>query len=96
VYSVIAITGLGGHAFGSWRNRKTRAMWLHEFLPQQLENIRIMTYGYDSSLKDPNGANLTDYRRGFIEQLENARVNCPKRPLIFIGHSLGGILVLQV
>ena len=82
-YSVIAITGLAGHAFGSWRSRIAterpidRPMWLCDFLPERFPNARIMTYGYDSSLKEPNIANLTDYRRGFIQCLENYRHNCP-------------------
>ncbi|KAA8899139.1 hypothetical protein FN846DRAFT_960911 [Sphaerosporella brunnea] len=101
VADVIAITGLGGHAYGSWRSRTMtersvdRPMWLRDFLPVEIVGIRIMTYGYDSSLRNPNGSNLTDYRRNFIECLQNSRGNCPKRPIIFIGHSLGGILVVQ-
>jgi hypothetical protein len=83
MYSVIAITGLGGHAYGSWRSRAMmdrsvdRPMWLRDFLPLAVTGIRIMTYGYDSSLRTPNGANLTDYRRNFIECLQNSRGNCP-------------------
>jgi len=86
MYSVIAITGLGGHAFGSWRSRASatrpidRPMWLHDFLPEHFPDSRIMTYGYDSSLRNPNGANLTDYRRNFAECLRNARRDCPVCP----------------
>ncbi|KAA8913904.1 hypothetical protein FN846DRAFT_984689 [Sphaerosporella brunnea] len=60
VCRIIAITGLAGHALGSWRNRETHAMWLHELLPERVNSIRLMTYGYDSSLKDANRANLID------------------------------------
>ena len=82
VHSVVAITGLGGHAFGSWLSRTStkrpvdRPMWLRDFLPQRFPNARIMTYGYDS-LKESNGANITDYRRGFIQCLRNSRRQCP-------------------
>ncbi|KAF8537638.1 hypothetical protein BDD12DRAFT_930604 [Trichophaea hybrida] len=51
-------------------------MWLKDFLPRVVSNIRIMTYGYDSSLRKPNRANLTDYRRNFMEQLQNSRARC--------------------
>ena len=83
IHSVIAITGLGGHAFGSWRSRIPieypidRPMWLRDFLPKEFPNARIMTYGYDSSLRQSNGANITDYRRGFIQCLQNCRRQCP-------------------
>jgi hypothetical protein len=52
----------------------TQQMWLKDFLPKNVENIRIMTYGYDSSLMGGQGnARLADYRRNFIQQLENSR-----------------------
>ena len=83
IHSVIAITGLGGHAFGSWRSRIStecpldRPMWLRDYLPKRFPNARVMTYGYDSSLRESNGANITDYRRGFIQCLRNSRRRCP-------------------
>ena len=82
-HSVIAITGLGGHAFGSWRSRTSterpvdRPMWLRDFLPQEFPNARIMTYGYNNGLKELNKLHMTDSRRSFIECLENCRRLCP-------------------
>jgi hypothetical protein len=68
------VTGFAGHAFGSWRSRKTQLMWLKDFLSTHVKNIRIMTYGYNSSLKKRD-AKMSNYRRSFIEQLELARVS---------------------
>jgi len=50
-------------------------MWLRDFLPQDVKNIRIMTYGYDSSLLGPekNSMRMSDYRGNFMEQLKNSR-----------------------
>ena len=50
-------------------------MWLKDFLPNDFKNIRVMTYGYDSRIISPqqSGETMTDYRRNFIEQLENCR-----------------------
>jgi hypothetical protein len=72
---VIAVTGLAGHAFGSWRNRETHRMWLKDFLPHDVKNVRIMSYGYDSSLLGRSQAEnrLLDYQRLFIQDIENAR-----------------------
>ncbi|KAF8535735.1 hypothetical protein BDD12DRAFT_326423 [Trichophaea hybrida] len=72
-------------------------MWLKDFLPKDIKNVRVMTYGYDSSLVGVGRGNtrLVDYRRNFIQQLENARSTVESRPIIFLGHSLGGILILQ-
>jgi hypothetical protein len=50
-------------------------MWLRDFLPKDIKNIRIMTYGYDSSLLGPekNSMRMSDYRGNFMEQLKNSR-----------------------
>ncbi|KAI5848046.1 hypothetical protein BZA05DRAFT_118723 [Tricharina praecox] len=100
---VVAVTGLAGHAYGSWKNRTKNRMWLHDFLPCEFNNIRIMTYGYDTTLQsaddtDPANVNpakrILDLRRAFVTSLTNAR-SSPERPIVFLGHSLGGILILQ-
>jgi hypothetical protein len=72
---VIAVTGLAGHAFGSWRNRETLQMWLKDFLPYDIPNLRVLTYGYDSSLVGTSrtDSSLLDYQRNFIQAIENAR-----------------------
>ncbi|KAA8893236.1 hypothetical protein FN846DRAFT_963294, partial [Sphaerosporella brunnea] len=97
VADVVAVTGLAGHGFGSWRSRQTHQMWLKDFLPKDITNIRIMTYGYESGFEEGSNSNATlvDYRRNFIQLLKNSRSRARKRPIIFIGHSLGGILVQQ-
>ncbi|KAF8538592.1 hypothetical protein BDD12DRAFT_884762 [Trichophaea hybrida] len=97
VADVVAVTGLAGHAFNSWRSPDTNSMWLKDFLPKDFKNIRVMAYGYDSSLTGPKrgDARMTDYRRSLLEQLGNARVSANSRPIIFLGHSLGGIVILQ-
>jgi len=50
-------------------------MWLKDFLPHDVKNIRIMSYGYDSSLLGRSQAEnrLLDYQRLFIQDIENAR-----------------------
>jgi len=53
----------------------THKMWLKDFLPEHVKNIRIMTYGYDSSLIGDarSNARLIDHRRNFVQQLQNSR-----------------------
>ncbi|KAI5847651.1 hypothetical protein DFP73DRAFT_348217 [Morchella snyderi] len=101
VADVIAITGLGGHAFGSWRSRRRtsrpieRPMWIRDFLPERFPNTRIMTYGYNCSLVNPNETRMMDYRQNLDDALLNARRDCKDRKMIFIGHSLGALLIIQ-
>ncbi|KAF8535479.1 hypothetical protein BDD12DRAFT_912762 [Trichophaea hybrida] len=93
--SVIAVTGLGGHAYGSWKSRQSSRMWLKDLLPNAVLGLRVMTYGYDSRIlgKRKSEVRMSDYTAKFIQHLENA--TSTNRPIIFIGHSLGGILILQ-
>lgn len=74
--SVIAVTGLAGHAFGSWVHRESSAMWLKDFLPQDFPNVRVLTYGYDTNLSRPRNQtsySMLDHRRDLTEQIENVR-----------------------
>lgn len=100
--SVIAISGLGGHAFGSFKQRDGMHMWLRDALPRHLTGddnrplARVMTYGYDTRLSGhSNFQNLDDLGRSFngsILALVNGS-NC--RPIIILAHSLGGLVVKQ-
>jgi hypothetical protein len=49
--SCIAISGLGGHAFGSFKEKGGTHMWLRDSLPHDLPGARILIYGYDSRLE---------------------------------------------
>jgi hypothetical protein len=69
VYSIIAVTGLGGHAFGSWAY-SPRHMWLRDFLPKDLPHVRVLTYGYNSQLRMASSRNiLGDHVRMFKQRL---------------------------
>ena len=49
-------------------------MWLKDFLPEDAPGCRIMTYGYNSNLvADAVDDGFLDYRRQFIQALQNAR-----------------------
>jgi len=49
-------------------------MWLQDFLPQDVKRVRIMSYGYNTSLVGRTiDDTLLDYRRQLVAQLENAR-----------------------
>ena len=47
----VAVCGLGGHAFGSFKEKGTPYMWLRDSLPKDLPNLRVLLYGYDSGLE---------------------------------------------
>lgn len=52
INSIIALSGLGGHAFGSFKERKGNHMWLRDDVPNDFPHARILIYGYDTTLED--------------------------------------------
>lgn len=82
--SIIAITGLDGHAYGSWRGKgELGRMWLRDFLSKDLPRCRTMTYGYNSKLLSQGIDTIMTYGLEFIEGLERVR-NTPEVGLIGI------------
>ena len=70
---VIAITGLDGHAYGSWSGGDPKRMWLRDFLSKDLPKCRVMTYGYNSKLSNPGLHTIADFGRGLRKELLRAR-----------------------
>ena len=50
-------------------------MWLRDFLPMDIEDARIITYGYDSRLDGPHPTQhrLLNFQRTFLEEFDNLR-----------------------
>ncbi|KAM6510829.1 hypothetical protein FSOLCH5_011275 [Fusarium solani] len=93
---IIAITGLDGHAYGSWRGKGNLGrMWLRDFLSKDLPCCRTMIYGYNSKLSSHGIDTIMDYGRELIEELKKVRntEELRQRPLFFIAHSFGGIIL---
>ncbi|OBT91277.1 hypothetical protein VE02_00373 [Pseudogymnoascus sp. 03VT05] len=71
---IIAITGLDGHAYGSWRAKKNlKRMWLRDFLSKDLPCCRTMIYGYNSKLSSHGINTIMDYGREFLEAIKRIR-----------------------
>jgi alpha-beta hydrolase superfamily lysophospholipase len=70
--------------------------------------MRIMIYGYDTKVHESTSfANIDDLANEFQERIKSIRnyprlrrseipTTNPRRPLILIGHSLGGIIIKAV
>ncbi|KAI9767398.1 MAG: hypothetical protein M1839_004517 [Geoglossum umbratile] len=94
----IAITGLSSHPFGSWKQRNGEFMWLRDCLPSDLEGARILLYGYNTNLLQSQAfQNIGDLAIAFSQAVRSIRQNNVRgvipRPLVFISHSLGGVVL---
>jgi E3 ubiquitin-protein ligase DOA10 len=73
-FSIIAVTGLAGHAFGSWKSREGQQMWLRDFLPNALKTARIWTYGYDTKLPgSQSSASILELAKKLLESVKTIR-----------------------
>jgi hypothetical protein len=92
--SIVAVHGLGGHWERTWTDENGK-LWLRDFLPSQIPNARIMSYGYNSDTAFSKAVtDINDEAAMLLNRLNNERCDKEKtRPIIFISHSLGGIVV---
>ncbi|PCG88093.1 hypothetical protein PENOC_112530 [Penicillium occitanis (nom. inval.)] len=99
IADIIAIAGLDGHAYGSWQGRGNLGrMWLRDFLSKDLPQCRTMIYGYNSKLSSHGVDTILDYGRELMEEIKKIRniKELQQRPLFFIAHSFGGIILAHV
>ena len=95
---VVAVHGIMGDPFETWKHENGK-IWLKDFLAKDLPFARIMTFGYDSAVAFSKGVgNIEDNARSLLNQLSAERATSgPEgrigRPIVFICHSLGGIIV---
>lgn len=97
----IAISGLNGHAFGSFKERGGSYMWLRDSLAKHLPQARVLIYGFDSRLAGSRSfqdieALASRFRNHVRAVRRHAKAGVTPRPLIFIAHSLGGLIVKEV
>ncbi|KAL6819884.1 hypothetical protein V8C40DRAFT_281209 [Trichoderma camerunense] len=101
---LIAISGLGGHPFGSFKERHGEHMWLRDALPYDTTEeggdnrpvSRVMVYGYSSSLfQSDSFQNLEDLGTAFHRHLRKLAIAGSFKPIVFIAHSLGGLVLKQ-
>ncbi|KAI5799867.1 hypothetical protein EDC01DRAFT_522857 [Geopyxis carbonaria] len=87
---LIVLHGLDGHPFGSFRTKDPPyPHWLRDWLPRDVPHIRALAFGYNSDLTTTGAHELLDYAHALLAEL---RLLNPLRPLLFLGHSFGGLV----
>lgn len=83
------------------QNEEKYLLWPQQLLPRKIPNSRIFTWGYPVKFRDiaqASSATISQHAANLLSNLADAR-NSPEekvRPLVFIAHSLGGIVVKRV
>lgn len=91
------IHGLTGDRNRTWTAHGQQRPWPATLLPPELANARVLTYGYDAYFMTEgvsSGNRLVDHARNLVSELTTNRIanGAETRPLIFVVHSLGGII----
>lgn len=104
----IAVHGLMGDYDETWtKTLKSgeKVRWLRDMLPESIPTAWIFSYSYDAAvLFSKSKAKMEDYAMALVNQIlvkrsgkDTAETKAlSERPLIFICHSLGGLVVKKV
>lgn len=82
--------------------RPTNVFWPRDLLPIEFPNCRIFTWGYDvnidNTFSSASTATVFNHAGNLLTDLTDVRMKSAERerPLVFIAHSLGGIVVKDV
>jgi hypothetical protein len=108
--SIVAIHGKGAHPIETWStlrghdlDRSDQANWINwldddGMLPAAYPTGRILRYGYRSDWFGEAAINTraATIAEGSLDELQTAHKDALRRPLIFIAHSFGGLVVFKV
>ncbi|KFZ10171.1 hypothetical protein V501_05309 [Pseudogymnoascus sp. VKM F-4519 (FW-2642)] len=92
--SLVVVHGIGANRDRTWKRNRD---WLVDssMLPHDLPTVRVLAFGYLSNWlgKDKTNTRLAEVANELLTALEIARRDCHDRPIIFIGHCFGGIVI---
>ncbi|CAG8976325.1 hypothetical protein HYALB_00005732 [Hymenoscyphus albidus] len=95
---IIAIHGLNGHHLRTWTSPTSQTLWHRDHFPQSIPHARIQTFGYDATAAfSTNTSGIQEHARDLLRCVSESRTQSfeKSRPLIFIAHSLGGLVLKQ-
>ena len=98
---IVFVHGLNGDPHNTWTSEKSKIFWPSQLLPPLLveEKARILVYGYDADVTSFTDGASKDKIHNHAEHLvaelaANRRIRkATERPIIFVAHSLGGLVV---
>lgn len=104
IVDIVFVHGLRGSGTGTWTASNNIGPWPAAFLPKDLSKAnvkaRILAFTYDANIVnmtgEPAGQNrIEQHARNLLGELNSERLlaGTEERPLVFVCHSLGGLVV---
>ncbi|RGP76056.1 hypothetical protein FLONG3_5447 [Fusarium longipes] len=95
---IVFVHGLKGDCLKTWKAEGEIEPWPKTLLPLELGTVRILTYSYDSTVTGkqdaPSQNRISNHAQNLLAALATLRQNddTSERPIIFVCHSLGGLV----
>jgi pimeloyl-ACP methyl ester carboxylesterase len=93
---IVFVHGLTGDREKTWAARN-QSPWPQTELPKRIPQARVITFGYDAYISNwrhvVSENRLGDHARDLLNEIAACRIGAEMRPIIFVAHSLGGLVV---
>ncbi|GAB1319628.1 hypothetical protein MFIFM68171_09838 [Madurella fahalii] len=95
---VIFVHGLNGGSRSTWsKGGKPELFWPREWLPKEdgFHDVRIHTFGYPAGVTRESILSIPDFARSLLAAVNDYPLMSrgEKPPLIFVAHSMGGLVI---
>ncbi|KAK3314382.1 hypothetical protein B0H66DRAFT_607606 [Apodospora peruviana] len=95
---LVLVHGLNGDYEKTWTHEKTKVFWPRDLLPKKQPHTRVLSFSFNADIwGNTSVAGIRENARALLATLSDEREELEEneRPIVFLAHSLGGLVVKQ-